>query len=95
LIPRWRGNWPVALWDANLVWRSPGDRFTVGLDGKNLTDKKYIVAGYNFLRQNPFTAEFIQLNAQPGLNPTVGLEGMLTAFYGNRRQLWLWLGVNF
>ena len=41
-----------ALLDANLVWRSR-HRFTIGLHGKNLTDKKYVTAGYNFLRQNP------------------------------------------
>ena len=48
-----------ALWDANLVWRAPGNRWTLGLHGKNLLDKQYIVAGYNFYNQNPFTGEFI------------------------------------
>jgi iron complex outermembrane receptor protein len=84
-----------ALLDANLVWRAPGNRFTVGLHGKNLTDKRYITAGYNFLRQNPFTGEFILANGTPGVNPTLGRTGVLTAFYGAPRQLFLSLGVNF
>jgi iron complex outermembrane receptor protein len=86
-----------ALLDANLVWRSQGNRFELGLHGKNLLDKRYIVSGYNFLRQNPWTGEFILNNAagSPGLNSTLGREGVLTAFYGAPRQVWLSLGVNF
>ena len=86
-----------ALWDANLVWRSAGGRYEIGVHGKNLTNKKYITSGYNFFRQNPWTGEFILNNAAgtPGLNPTLGLEGVLTAFYGAPRQVWLTLGVNF
>ena len=84
-----------ALLDASLVWRS--DRYTVGLHGKNLTNKKYITAGYNFLRQNPYTGEFILNNAAgtPGLNSTLGVEGILTGYYGNPRQVFLSFGVKF
>jgi iron complex outermembrane receptor protein len=64
-----------ALLDANLVWRSDDDRFTVGLHGRNLTDKRYIVSGYNFLRQNPDTGNFVLANGQPGLSPTLGNQG--------------------
>ena len=81
--------------DANLVWRSQGNRFEVGVHGKNLFDKRYIVSGYNFLRQNPFTGEFINAAGAPALNSTLGREGVLTAFYGAPRQVWLSLGVNF
>ncbi|MFL6781629.1 MAG: TonB-dependent receptor, partial [Sphingomicrobium sp.] len=84
-----------ALLDANLVWRSQGNRFEVGLHGKNLLDKRYIVSGYNFLRQNPFTGEFINAAGAPVINSTLGREGVLTAFYGAPRQVWLSLGVNF
>ncbi|HEY6661374.1 MAG TPA: TonB-dependent receptor [Sphingomicrobium sp.] len=84
-----------ALLDANLVWRSQGNRFEVGVHGKNLLDKQYIVSGYNFLRQNPFTGEFINALGAPARNSTLGREGVLTAFYGAPRQLWLSLGVNF
>ncbi|HKX90952.1 MAG TPA: TonB-dependent receptor, partial [Sphingomicrobium sp.] len=61
-----------ALLDANIVWRSEGNRFQVGLHGKNLFDKRYIVSGYNFLRQNPFTGEFINAAGAPAINSTLG-----------------------
>jgi iron complex outermembrane receptor protein len=84
-----------ALWDANAVWRSAGGRYELGIHGKNLANKRYIVAGYNFLRQNPFTGEFINLNGTPGINPTLGRTGVLTGYYGNPRQVWLSAAVNF
>lgn len=86
-----------ALWDANLIWRSPGNRYEIGLHGKNLANKKYVVSGYNFLRQNPWTGEFILNNSAgtPGLSSQLGLEGILTGFYGNPRQVWASFAVNF
>jgi iron complex outermembrane receptor protein len=86
-----------ALLDASVVWHSAGNRFTIGLHGKNLTDKQYITAGYNFLRQNPYTGEFILNNpaGTPGLSSSLGREGVLTAYYGNPRQVFLSIGVNF
>ncbi|MGZ8337464.1 MAG: TonB-dependent receptor [Allosphingosinicella sp.] len=84
-----------ALWDANIVWRSDDDRWSVGLHGRNLTNKEYIVSGYNFLRQNPDTGQFILANGQPGLSSTLGAEGILTAYYGNPRQVYVTVGVNF
>jgi iron complex outermembrane receptor protein len=36
------------LWDAGLVWTSSDRKLQVGLYGRNLTDKRYKVAGYNF-----------------------------------------------
>ncbi len=83
-----------ALWDANLVWRSPGGKYTVGLHGKNLTDTRYVTAGYNFLAQDPLTGDFLR-GPDGSLIPTLGREGTLTAFYGNPRQVWLSFGVNF
>ena len=91
-----------ALWDANLVWRSSGNRFEFGLHGKNLANKKYIVSGYNFLLQNPWTGDFIQNNAagtpattSAQLSPTLGRTGVLTAYYGNPRQVFLSAAINF
>lgn len=52
-----------AVVDASIVWTSEDGGVQVGIHGKNLTDKKYKVAGYNF--------------------PTLGLEGVVSAFYGN------------
>ena len=84
------------LLDANLVWRAPGNRYTIGLHGKNLTDTRYITAGYNFLTQDPLTGAFVR-NAAGGFVPANGLgqTGVLTAFYGNPRQVFVSLGVNF
>ena len=84
-----------ALLDASIVYRSAGDRWSIGLHGKNLTDTRYKTAGYNFLRQNPWTGDFILANGQPGINSTLGLEGTLTAFYGNPRQVFLTFGATF
>jgi iron complex outermembrane receptor protein len=37
-----------ALWDAGLVWSSADRKIQVGLHARNLTDKRYKTAGYNF-----------------------------------------------
>jgi iron complex outermembrane receptor protein len=89
-----------ALWDANLIWRSASKRFEIGLHGKNLLDKRYIVSGYNFLLQNPWTGDFITAAGVPITSPTqavptLGRTGVLTAFEGAPRQVWVSLGVNF
>jgi len=83
-----------ALWDANLVWRSAGNRYEIGLHGKNLANKKYIIGGYNFLLQNPITGDFV-LNGAGLPIPTLGRTGVLTGFYGNPRQIFLSAAVNF
>ena len=83
-----------SLWDANIVWRSRGNRYEIGLHAKNLLNKKYIVSGYNFLAQDPFSGNFI-LNAAGNPIPTLGKTGVLTAFYGNPRQVFLSAAVNF
>jgi iron complex outermembrane receptor protein len=45
------------LWDAGLVWTSADRKVQVGLHGRNLTDKRYKVAGYNFFSSsNSITA---------------------------------------
>ena len=75
-----------ALWDANLIWRSAGRRWTLGLHGKNLTNKRYITGGYNFFLQNPYTGQFILANGTPGLSSAVGLEGVLTGFSAIRAR---------
>ena len=83
-----------ALWDANLVWRSSGSRYEFGLHAKNIANKKYIIGGYNFLAQNPITGDFL-LNAAGQPIPTLGRTGVLTAYYGNPRQVFLSAAVNF
>jgi iron complex outermembrane receptor protein len=81
------------LLDANIVY-DVNEHLSVGVHGRNLTDKRYIVAGYNFLAQNPDTGEFIR-NAAGNLTPTLGTEGVLTAFYGNPRQVFVSLTAKF
>jgi iron complex outermembrane receptor protein len=86
-----------SLWDASAVYTLPGGRYSIGLHGKNLTDKQYVTAGYNFLLQNPYTGQFILPTGQPGLSPNAGLgqEGVLTAYYGNPRQIFVSLSAKF
>jgi iron complex outermembrane recepter protein len=85
-----------ALLDANLVYTfGENDRYTIGLHARNITDKQYIVSGYNFLRQNPDTGAFILANGQPGLSSTLGNTGVLTAYYGNPRQVFGSLNIRF
>jgi iron complex outermembrane receptor protein len=83
-----------ALWDASLVWNGPGNRYTIGLHAKNITDKQYITSGYQFLVSNPVTGQ-PNLNAAGNPTPSLGREGIATVFYGNPRQVFLSLGVNF
>lgn len=81
-----------SLWDMSAVYDLPGNRWQVGLHGKNLGNTKYISAGYNYMRQNPYTGAFILANGSPGYNSTLGREGVLTAYYGNPRQILFTVG---
>jgi iron complex outermembrane receptor protein len=83
-----------ALWDANLVWRSAGNHWELGVHGKNLTNKKYIVSGYNFLAVNPITGALV-LNSSGLPIAALGKTGVGTAFYGNPRQIFLSAAFNF
>ncbi|HEY5721019.1 MAG TPA: TonB-dependent receptor [Allosphingosinicella sp.] len=83
-----------ALWDASLVWTSTDDRYTIGLHAKNLTDKNYITSGYQFLSVNPVTG-VPNRNAAGNVIPSLGREGVVTAFYGNPRQVFLSFGLKF
>ena len=83
-----------ALWDASLVWTSTDDRYSVGIHGKNLTDKQYITSGYQFLSVNAITGVPV-VNAAGNVVPSLGREGVVTAFYGNPRQVFLSFGIKF
>lgn len=74
------------LLNASLVYTDDDDRFSVGLHGKNLTDKRYIVSGYNFVAGGT--------NGQP-FAPTLGLEGTLTGFYGDPRRFYVTGEIRF
>ena len=97
-----------ALVDASLVWKSNGG-VSIGLHGKNLTDKQYKTSGYQFLNINPVTGEPVRSVTPflpggvvpnpnfnvPGIGPSLGREGVVTAFYGNPRQVFLSFGYKF
>lgn len=83
-----------ALWDANVVWRSSGDRFELGLHAKNITNYHYKTSGYTFMAINPVTGELLR-DVNGNLISGTGKEGTLTAFYGNPRQVFLSAAINF
>jgi iron complex outermembrane receptor protein len=72
------------LWDASIVYRSDNG-WNIGIYGKNLTDEEYKVSGYNF----------VNINANGTFTPTLGREGVLTAFYGDPRTVAVSFGVEF
>ncbi len=83
-----------ALWDANLVYNAPDKRWSIGLHGKNLTNKRYKTSGYTFVAADPTTGAIIPgANGQP--IGTLGPEGTLTAFFGNPRQVFVTAGIKF
>ena len=83
-----------SLLDASIVWNSDDDRFSLGIFGKNLTDKQYKTSGYQFIAVNPTTGAPI-LTGTGNVTPALGQEGILTAFYGNPRQIFVTAGVKF
>ena len=71
-----------SLYDLSLVWRRADNRYEIGLHGRNLSDKEYIVSGYSFATPD-------------GTVSTLGLEGIMNAFYGPPRTVTLTAQVNF
>ena len=82
------------LWDASLVYTAPDDRWTIGVHAKNILDKQYITSGYQFLTVNPVTGVPLR-TAAGALRPSLGTDGVVTAFYGNPRQVFATFGVKF
>lgn len=74
------------LVDASVVYTVDSGLFSIGVHGKNLFDKEYIVAGYNFVAGGVGGAPFV---------PTLGREGTLTGFYGDPRRIYVTAQVNF
>ena len=83
-----------ALLDANIVYNAPDKRWSIGLHGKNLTNKRYKTSGYTFVAADPETGE-IETGANGQPIGTLGPEGTLTAFYGNPRQVFVTAGLKF
>ena len=79
-----------SLADASVVYHAPDKRWTLGVYGKNLTDKRYKTSGYTFMAANATTGVLVS-----PLTPALGKEGVLTAFYGNPRQIYLTGTITF
>ena len=75
-----------ALVDASVVYTDDSERFAIGVHGKNLFDKRYIVSGYNFVAGDGINTP---------LRSTLGLEGVLTAFYGDPRRVFVTGEIKF
>ncbi|MEO1642725.1 MAG: TonB-dependent receptor [Pseudomonadota bacterium] len=75
--------------DAGIQWETEGGSWVFSLNGKNLTDEEYIVAGYNFV------ALGTDSTGATTFTPTLGLEGTLTAFYGNPRTVTVGVGYRY
>ena len=71
-----------SLYDMSLVWRRADNRYELGLHGRNLSNREYKVSGYAFATPD-------------GSQSTLGLEGVMNAFYGAPRTITLTGQVNF
>ncbi|MES1972688.1 MAG: TonB-dependent receptor [Pseudomonadota bacterium] len=87
-----------ALWDAHLTYSFGNGRYSIGIHGKNLTDKHYKTAGYQYIRTDaagsPIDSANLPVPNGPYV-PTLGKEGIATAFYGNPRQVFGTLTAKF
>lgn len=70
------------LYDLHLLWKRYDGRYEIGLHGRNLGDEEYKTAGYVFATPD-------------GSASTLGLEGVLNAFYGPPRTITLTGTINF
>ena len=83
-----------ALFDASAVYHAPGGHWSLGLYGKNLTDKRYRTSGYAYVAADPVTGA---LTYRPNgtLIPTLGKEGVLTTYWGDPRRVFVTATLNF
>ncbi|MGH6630908.1 MAG: hypothetical protein ACREB3_14360, partial [Burkholderiales bacterium] len=78
------------LFDASLIYHAPGNRWSLGVFGKNLTDERIKTSGYTFIAANATTGV---LNTP--IAATLGKEGVLSAFYANPRQFFVTGTISF
>jgi iron complex outermembrane receptor protein len=71
-----------SLYDLHLVWKRNDGKYEIGLHGRNLSDEQYKTSGYVFATPD-------------GSASTLGLEGVMNAFYGPPRTITLTGTVNF
>ena len=83
------------LWDANLTYSFGSKRqYSFGIHAKNITDVRYKTSGYQYLAANAATGAIIY-TPSGGVTPTLGKEGIATAFYGNPRQVFGTFSLKF
>ena len=82
------------LFDASIVYHAPNDRWTIGVFGKNLTNERYKTSGYTFMAANATTGA-LSTTTGGALIPALGKEGVLTAYYGNPRQVFVTATIGF
>ena len=83
------------LWDANLTYSFGSKRqYSFGVHAKNITDVRYKTSGYQYLAANAATGAIIY-TPTGGVTPTLGKEGIATAFYGNPRQVFGTFSLKF
>ncbi|MFW5926458.1 MAG: TonB-dependent receptor [Wenzhouxiangella sp.] len=71
-----------SVYDLNLIWKRNDGRYEIGLHGRNLSNEEYKTSGYVFATPD-------------GTESTLGLEGVMNAFYGPPRTITLTGTVNF
>ena len=82
------------LVDAGITYAfGEGRRYSIGVYGKNLTDKHYKTSGYQYIAST--IAGVPIRTASGGYSPTLGKEGIATAFYGNPRQVFASIAAKF
>jgi len=88
------------LVDAGLTYAfGEGRRYSIGVYGKNLTDRQYKTSGYQYIKSNlagvPLDVANRPITNGQGYVPTLGKEGIATAFYGNPRQVFASIAAKF
>jgi iron complex outermembrane receptor protein len=81
------------LFDAHITYSFDGGKYSIGVHGKNLTDVRYKIGGYQYISSN--LAGVPNLTPAGGYTPTLGKEGIATAFYGNPRQVFVTVSAKF
>lgn len=75
----------VTLWNASIAWYR--DNWEVQLTGRNLTDKEYRLAGYNFAAVRDSNGNVT--------GPGLGGEDTIVGYYGDPRTVSLSVGYRF
>jgi len=73
-----------ALLNAGFSWTTNDGRLMLGVHGSNLTDKRYVTAGYDFVTSLPAFA-----------NTPLGASGVQTVFFGDPRRFFGTVQVRF